>query len=75
MATNLELDAKTKALEKALEEFQGAIRRHGEELNNLTSMLSKVSGDLSTLKVEMTNLKTQLNKLGQKTAGGVSRYE
>lgn len=75
MATIAELEKKVQNLEKALSEAEGAIRRIGTQENNLVEMLAKISAEVSTLKVEVANLKAVVTKINQRPGASVSRYE
>lgn len=55
-------DAKLKALEKALEEMQGAIRRIFQENNTAVAMIAKISDDVNTLKGDVANIKKDLTE-------------
>lgn len=79
MATNLELEARIKGLEKGQEEAQGAVRSLGNADSNLVAMLSKLSAENAQLKVDVANLKITVNKLiatvsGQRSGANVTNY-
>lgn len=75
MATKEELEQKVKSLEKALSDAEGAIRKFSQVESNLLGMISKISTELSTLKVDVANLKVALTKVTQKSSANVTRYE
>lgn len=78
MATTAELEKKVQSLESALSQAEDAIRRLGQQDNNVVEMLSKISGEVATLKVDVANLKVSVSKVAaqaQRAGANVSRYE
>lgn len=77
MATKEELEKRAQSLETALSDAEGAIRRLGQQDNNLVEVVSKLSAEISALKVEIANLKVSVQKVALSTRPGasVSRYE
>lgn len=55
-------DAKLKALEKALDDMQGAIRKIFQENNTMIAMVAKISDDVGTLKGEVATIKKELQE-------------
>jgi predicted nuclease with TOPRIM domain len=73
MVTNNVLEAKIAGLEKELTESRDAIRRMSTESNNLLAMISRLSEDVSKLKVDTANFKISLER--QVKTQAAHRYE
>jgi chromosome segregation ATPase len=73
MATNTVLEQKINTLEAAFEEVQGAIRRLSQENNNALSSVNNLASLVTKLSVELAQMKVKLQEQGTKAS--VGRYE
>lgn len=70
-----DVEGKVEVLEKQLSEMQSAIRRMAQESNNLVSMVSKLSSDLTTVRGELATFKKEADvKAKAQGQAGVTRY-
>ena len=76
--TKEELERKVYALERELSNMQGAVSKLGQADNNLITMLSKLSGEISAFKNDLRDLKVSLAKVnasvGVRPGAGISSY-
>ena len=72
MATITELSAKVEALEKAVQDLQGAISRLGKDQTNVAGNVAKVTNEVNSLKAGLSKVQKdgKVNTYGN----GVSKY-
>jgi len=74
MATKEELEQRVKGIETALSAMEDAIRNLASTDNNIMSILSKLSQDVSVLKAEMVQVKQVAAKAADNSKTSSSTY-
>lgn len=73
--TAKELEDKVNGLQKQISEMEDAFRRLSQENNNLVGMIAKLSDDLGTTKIDVTNMKRAAEaKAKAEAKAGITKY-